>query len=127
MGICPNLVRMWIFGLIFSVDILDSKPIEGSRRRRYGFTARGWPCSLHGTQVIQSKSSTSSGPRGGYLDRFGNEWVLGPPHGRAFRNGDPHEWDVQLSLRGITVWGRWAKTKNGQSYVNVTRAGLLSH
>jgi YD repeat-containing protein len=33
------------------------------------------------------------GPKGGYMDKFGLEWVKGPAHHFL---GDPYEWDVQL-------------------------------
>jgi Novel toxin 17 len=65
------------------------------------------------------------GPSGGFMDRFENEWVQGPPHGRSATEGDAGEWDVQLSEMGMTVWGRWAKV--GTRYINVTRNGFLSH
>lgn len=61
------------------------------------------------------------------MDRFGNVWVEGPAHGKAAADGDAGEWDVQLSQGGVWAWGRHAKTKNGVSYVNVTRKGWLSH
>jgi filamentous hemagglutinin len=46
------------------------------------------------------------GPSGGWVDKFGNDWVRGPPHHFP---GDLYEWDVQLpdgthvnvSIRGI--------------------------
>jgi Novel toxin 17 len=67
------------------------------------------------------------GPGGGFLDRFGNEWVQGRPHGRAASEGDDHEWDVQLSQKGFNVWGERAKTERGKSWINVTKDGWLSH
>jgi hypothetical protein len=68
------------------------------------------------------------GPGGGYLDRFGNEWQIGEPHGLAFTSGHPKEWDVQLSTKGQTVWSRYAKkSASGGWYINVTRDGRLSH
>jgi hypothetical protein len=48
-------------------------------------------------------------PRGrqhGYLDRFGNEWVQGPPH--HFPEDD-FEWDVQC----------------GGNHVNVSKHGII--
>jgi hypothetical protein len=40
-----------------------------------------------------SKSHPIKGPNGGWVDKFGNEWVKGPPHHFP---GFAHEWDVQL-------------------------------
>jgi hypothetical protein len=43
-------------------------------------------------------------PRGsgsGYIDRFGNEWIVGPSHTK----GQPFEWDVQLSKKGKAQLG----------------------
>lgn len=68
------------------------------------------------------------GPHGGYLDRFENEWVRGPAHGRAAREGHAYEWDVRLSPKGATVWGQHAKRgADGQLYINVTPGRHLSH
>jgi Novel toxin 17 len=66
-------------------------------------------------------------PRGGYLDRFGNEWQEGPAHGLAAAEGDINEWDVQLSQAGINIWGSKAKKVRGVYYINATRNGFLSH
>jgi len=68
-----------------------------------------------------------TGPAGGFRDRYDNEWVLGPAHGKAFNDGDHNEWDVQLSAKGLTVWGNDAKVVNGKAYINVTKDGRLSH
>ena len=67
------------------------------------------------------------GDGGGYLDRFGNEWIAGPAHGIAAANGDVQEWDVRLSKTGVAIWSEGAKVVNGVSYVNVTKVGHLSH
>ena len=68
------------------------------------------------------------GPHGGYIDRFGNEWVRGPAHGRSAAEGHAYEWDVRLSARGVTVWGQYAKRgADGQLYVNVTPTGYLAN
>jgi filamentous hemagglutinin len=32
------------------------------------------------------------GPRNGYMDRFGREWIKG----RSITRGEPFEWDVQI-------------------------------
>jgi hypothetical protein len=60
------------------------------------------------------------GPRGGWIDRFGNEWVKGPSR----TLGQPFEWDVQLSQRGLAQLG-WA-TK-GHQYLNVSLNGKITH
>ncbi|MGO9109181.1 MAG: polymorphic toxin type 17 domain-containing protein [Thermoguttaceae bacterium] len=75
-----------------------------------------------------SASPLPKGPRGGYLDRFGNEWQEGPAHGLAHSSGHLGEWDVQLCPAGVTRWGRHAKKgTGGRDYINVTRDGRLSH
>ena len=66
-----------------------------------------------------------TGPGGGYLDRFGNEWQQGPAHGKAAAAGHAKEWDVQLSQQGQNRWGNMAK--GGASYINVTKDGIRSH
>jgi hypothetical protein len=67
------------------------------------------------------------GPGGGFIDRFGNEWIQGPAHGRAASDGDEFEWDVQLSKKGFNIWGERAKTNRGKAWINVTKDGFLSH
>lgn len=62
-------------------------------------------------------------PRGqnnGYIDRFGNEWVKGPSR----TEGQPFEWDVQLSRQGRNQLG-WA-TRDG-SHLNVSLDGKITH
>ncbi|AKJ29391.1 RHS repeat-associated core domain-containing protein [Caldimonas brevitalea] len=74
-------------------------------------------------------SPLPKGESGGYLDRFGNEWVKGPYH------GDPklpfeYEWDVQLSKRGEAAWNARrgaSKAQGGGYYVNVRPDGMKSH
>lgn len=56
------------------------------------------------------------GPRNGYLDRFGNEWVWDPVK---------REWDVQLSLTGSAQIG-WLSPRRGW-YVNVSPDGRVTH
>jgi hypothetical protein len=67
------------------------------------------------------------GPGGGFLDRFGNEWVTGPYHGDP-NKGFTYEWDVQLSEQGMN-WAEglleWTPTDKG--YINVAPDGTLSH
>ncbi|MDP1793156.1 MAG: polymorphic toxin type 17 domain-containing protein, partial [Acidimicrobiales bacterium] len=60
------------------------------------------------------------GPGGGYLDRFGNEWVRGPSR----TAGESFEWDVQLSETGRNQIG-WL-SRNG-THVNVNRGGQVTH
>jgi len=65
-------------------------------------------------------NSLPMGPKGGFLDRFGNEWVRGPYHGDP-KAGYTYEWDVQLSPSGMRHWGA---TK---PYINVHPKGFKSH
>ncbi|MBX4133208.1 hypothetical protein JMI89_06145 [Frischella sp. Ac48] len=62
----------------------------------------------------------SKGPRNGYLDKFGNEWVKGPSR----TTGQEFEWDVQLSPKG-RIQLSWA-TKDG-SHLNVSLDGKITH
>ena len=60
------------------------------------------------------------GPSGGYLDKFGNEWVRGVlrTQGHAF------EWDVQLSNTGRQQLG-WAS--RDESHLNISLDGRITH
>ena len=60
------------------------------------------------------------GAQGGYIDRFGNEWVVGPSR----TTGQPFEWDVQLSRTGQQQLD-WL-TRDG-SHVNVSPLGEVTH
>ena len=60
------------------------------------------------------------GPQSGYIDRFGNEWVVGPSR----TPGHPFEWDVQLSRTGRAQLGKW--TRDG-SHLNVSPLGEVTH
>jgi hypothetical protein len=60
------------------------------------------------------------GPNGGYLDKFGNEWVKG----RSVTPGQSWEWDVQLSSTGKSQLG-WL-SKDGK-HVNVSWDGEVTH
>lgn len=60
------------------------------------------------------------GPQNGYVDRFGNEWVVGPSR----TAGHPFEWDVQLSLRGRQQLG-WLSGDN--RHLNVSPFGEVTH
>ena len=65
------------------------------------------------------------GKRGGYLDRFGNEWTEGPYHGDPAK-GFSREWDVQLSAEGAEHWAKYGADR-GKGYINVAPDGTLSH
>lgn len=58
--------------------------------------------------------------QGGYLDKFGNIWTKGPSR----TNGQPFEWDVQLSNTGKAQLG-WATRDN--SHLNVSLDGKFTH
>lgn len=60
------------------------------------------------------------GAQGGYLDRFGNEWVAGPSR----TSGQPFEWEVQLSRRGKSQLGWLSRDRN---HVNVSPLGEVTH
>jgi hypothetical protein len=45
-----------------------------------------------------SPANPIRGPRGGFIDRFRNEWVRGPNH--HFPGDGAYEWDVQLKGGG---------------------------
>ncbi|MET0492969.1 MAG: polymorphic toxin type 17 domain-containing protein [Actinoplanes sp.] len=60
------------------------------------------------------------GPGSGYLDRFGNEWRVGPSR----TEGHPFEWDVQLSRQGREQLG-WLSRDN--RHVNVDPLGEVTH
>ncbi|GAB3453701.1 polymorphic toxin type 17 domain-containing protein [Actinophytocola sediminis] len=60
------------------------------------------------------------GPGGGYLDRFGNEWVVGPSRTK----GESFEWEVQLSRTGQSQLG-WL-SRDGR-HVNVSLMGRVTH
>jgi filamentous hemagglutinin family protein len=59
------------------------------------------------------------GNNGGYLDKFGNEWIR--PKGQIINK--PH-WDVQLSDIGKKMLGNFSKSG---SHLNVTKDGRISH
>jgi RHS repeat-associated protein len=60
------------------------------------------------------------GERGGYRDKFGNEWVKGPSR----TCGEPFEWDVQLSRTGAAQLG-WASREG--AHLNVSMKGHITH
>jgi filamentous hemagglutinin len=62
------------------------------------------------------------GPRNGYIDRWGNEWVRGPTRTK----GQAFEWDVQLSSTGKAKIGRLSPDDN-MAHVNVSLDGEVTH
>jgi hypothetical protein len=60
------------------------------------------------------------GPKGGYMDRFDNEWVPGPSR----TQGQDFEWDVQLSRTGKAQLG-WA-SRDGK-HINISLDGRITH
>ncbi|MGV7960592.1 DUF637 domain-containing protein [Photorhabdus tasmaniensis] len=56
----------------------------------------------------------------GYIDKFGNEWTKGPSR----TQGQPFEWDVQLSSQGKAQLG-WA-SRDGK-HLNVSLDGRITH
>nr|WP_298555273.1 polymorphic toxin type 17 domain-containing protein [uncultured Streptomyces sp.] len=59
------------------------------------------------------------GRNGGYIDRFGNEWTVGPSR----TEGHPFEWDVQLSRQGREKIGWLSRDKR---HVNVDPFGEVT-
>ena len=60
------------------------------------------------------------GPQHGYIDRFGNEWVMGPSR----TEGHSFEWDVQLSRAGRAQLSWLSGDGN---HVNVSPLGEVTH
>jgi RHS repeat-associated protein len=60
------------------------------------------------------------GPKFGYIDRFGNIWEKGPSR----TAGEPFEWDVILSRKGLASIG-WL-SRDGK-HVNVSQEGWVTH
>ncbi|WP_323180972.1 polymorphic toxin type 17 domain-containing protein [Streptomyces sp. NBC_01142] len=71
-------------------------------------------------QDVNVNSGLPRGPRKGYMDRFGNEWIKGPSR----TAGQPFEWDVQLSKKGRAQLG-WL-SRDG-SHLNVSLDGEITH
>jgi hypothetical protein len=84
----------------------------------------GLPTSGRIRYVAPKGTSPSTGlprgPKGGYIDRHGNEWVKGPSR----TPDEPFEWDVQLSASGRNQIG-WT-TRDG-SHANVSLKGRITH
>lgn len=68
------------------------------------------------------KSGLAKGRRGGYIDKFGNEWTKGPSRTK----GEPYEWDVQLSPQGRNMLGHLSPD-NPPSHLNVSLGGRITH
>jgi hypothetical protein len=66
------------------------------------------------------------GPQGGYIDKYGNEWVKGPSR----TAGQEFEWDVQLTKSQKKNW-QWLYTRKGKkgtiSHLNVSQDGRITH
>ena len=60
------------------------------------------------------------GDQKGYLDKFGNEWIKGPSR----TQGQPFEWDVQLSRKGKSNLD-WV-SRDGE-HINVSLDGKITH
>ncbi len=65
-------------------------------------------------------SPLTRGPGGGYIDRFGNEWVRAPSR----TTGEAFDWDVQFSNRGKEMLG-WLSLEG--NHVNVSLGGHVTH
>ncbi|WP_028388988.1 polymorphic toxin type 17 domain-containing protein [Legionella fairfieldensis] len=70
------------------------------------------------------------GNHGGYIDRFGNEWVKGPTRTK----GHDFEWDVRLSRAGENYFakleaqfGPFVRKLNDGPYINVSPFGHITH
>ncbi|MFV2126138.1 polymorphic toxin type 17 domain-containing protein [Micromonospora sp. LOL_013] len=68
----------------------------------------------------QSIRALVKGQKGGYIDRFGNEWVRGPSR----TPGQEFEWDVQLSRTGKAQLRRLSP--DGK-HLNVSLDGRITH
>lgn len=60
------------------------------------------------------------GPKNGYLDDMKNEWVKGPSR----TPGEPHEWDIQLSKKGLEYYN---SVRKGRKHLNVSLKGKITH
>ena len=69
------------------------------------------------------KTPLPRGPNGGYIDRFGNEWVKGPSR----TLDQPFEWDVQLPKNGVNeIFKSFARPPQF-AHVNVSLDGRITH
>lgn len=62
----------------------------------------------------------AKGPNNGFYDRFDNEWVKGPSR----TEGEPFEWDVQLSETGKAQLGHLS---GDGKHINVSLKGRITH
>ncbi len=90
-----------------------------------GGTGRPGPYSFMPARGYNPSHRLPKGLSGGFLDRFDNEWVRGPAHGKAAADRDLFEWDVQLSPQGMFKLGH--AVHPNQSYINVTCMEFISH
>lgn len=100
-------VRSWSMPMTTSEGLIVSLPSSGKIR----FVPE---------PGYNPSSPLQRGPQNGYVDRFGNEWVVGPSR----KPGHPFEWDVQLSPRGREQLG-WL-SRDGR-HVNVSPFGEVTH
>lgn len=89
------------------------------RIRQAGLPANG-PIRFVPSRRYNPADELRRGPQGGYLDRFGNEWVRGPSR----TAGESIEWDVQLSVAGRRQLGHLSP--DGR-HLNVSRGGYVTH
>jgi hypothetical protein len=102
----------------------DKKWTIGERMRSAGPGGTGLPSEGPIRYVPRRDYNPSAplprGPNNGYLDRFDNEWTVGPSR----TSGEPYEWDVQLSRIGRKRLHGWTK---GDSHANVSLRGWITH
>ncbi len=109
------------------------KHSKRSRIRDAGLPGAGGAHSAKGPfrfllpRKYQPGNALPRGKQGGFLDRFGNEWVEGPYHGDPSK-GFTYEWDVQLSPEGRD-WAEGLLTEKppAKEYINVAPDGTISH
>jgi Novel toxin 17/Pretoxin HINT domain len=95
-----------------------------------GGNAHSGPFRFRPPENYNPQNQLPTGPNGGYLDRFGNEWVKGPYHGDPSL-GFHFEWDIRLTPEGARHWNKFdnamRRTDDGGLYLNVRPDGVLSH
>ena len=64
----------------------------------------------------------SKGPKGGFLDRFGNEWTKKQV---ACKGPGEIHWDLQLSPKGLSQLS--PLLKKGKNHLNVTSTEQIAH
>jgi hypothetical protein len=138
-GYTPRITTGWMWDLTIPTDhdfyidttvstVLvhnDDCPSIGSRMRaagpgdQYGLPNQG-RIRYVPPEGYNPANPLPRGPHGGYIDRFGNEWMVGPSR----TPGQPFEWDVQLSRTGRQQLG-WLS--RDASHVNVSPLGEVTH